>query len=212
MDPVALYPPKRFFGAARNTEEAGSLTILAACLVDTGSRMDEVIYEEFKGTGNMELHLDRKLAERRTFGIDTVSNFLTSSVFAFESDVQREQVVDFIYTFDSNLAPIVGQQITLGAARSEAVLERLDLLVERAQLGECDLMVKGVIEAEQRGALMLPDGAFRTDRSDDAPVELNQLLSLADTQGQELTFTCAPPGTGERLAIDRDMDGVLDGD
>ena len=67
MDPVALYPPKRFFGAARNTEEAGTLTILAACLVDTGSRMDEVIYEEFKGTGNMELHLDRKLADRRTF-------------------------------------------------------------------------------------------------------------------------------------------------
>jgi transcription termination factor Rho len=67
MDPVALYPPKRFFGAARNTEEGGSLTILAACLVDTGSRMDEVIYEEFKGTGNMELHLDRKLAERRVY-------------------------------------------------------------------------------------------------------------------------------------------------
>ena len=67
MDPVALYPPKRFFGAARNIEEGGSLTILAACLVDTGSRMDDVVYEEFKGTGNMELHLDRKLAERRTF-------------------------------------------------------------------------------------------------------------------------------------------------
>ena len=67
IDPVALYPPKRFFGAARNTEEAGSLTVLAACLVETGSRMDDVIYEEFKGTGNMELHLDRRLAERRTF-------------------------------------------------------------------------------------------------------------------------------------------------
>lgn len=67
IDPVALYPPKRFFGAARNTEEGGSLTILAACLVDTGSRMDEVIYEEFKGTGNMEIHLERRLAERRVF-------------------------------------------------------------------------------------------------------------------------------------------------
>ena len=67
IDPVALYPPKRFFGAARNAEDGGSLTILAACLVDTGSRMDEVIYEEFKGTGNMEVHLDRKLSERRVF-------------------------------------------------------------------------------------------------------------------------------------------------
>ena len=67
IDPNALYPPKKFFGAARNTEEGGSLTILAACLVDTGSRMDEVIFEEFKGTGNMELNLDRRLSERRVY-------------------------------------------------------------------------------------------------------------------------------------------------
>jgi transcription termination factor Rho len=67
MDPAALYPPKRFFGAARNIEEGGSLTIIATALVDTGSRMDDVIYEEFKGTGNMELILNRKLAERRIF-------------------------------------------------------------------------------------------------------------------------------------------------
>ncbi|MAF86181.1 MAG: transcription termination factor Rho [Dehalococcoidales bacterium] len=67
IDPAALYPSKRFFGAARNTEEGGSLTIIATCLIDTGSRMDELIYEEFKGTGNMELHLDRRLSERRIF-------------------------------------------------------------------------------------------------------------------------------------------------
>jgi len=67
IDPVALYPPKRFFGAARKLEEGGSLTIIATCLVDTGSRMDDVIYEEFKGTGNSELILDRKLAEKRIF-------------------------------------------------------------------------------------------------------------------------------------------------
>jgi transcription termination factor Rho len=67
IDPAALHPAKRFFGAARNTEEGGSLTIIATCLVDTGSRMDDLIYEEFKGTGNMELHLDRRLSERRIF-------------------------------------------------------------------------------------------------------------------------------------------------
>ena len=67
IDSIALHPPKRFFGTARNTDENGSLTIIATCLVDTGSRMDDLIYEEFKGTGNMELHLDRKLAERRSF-------------------------------------------------------------------------------------------------------------------------------------------------
>jgi transcription termination factor Rho len=67
IDPAALYPPKRFFGAARNTDGDGSLTIIATCLIETGSRMDDVIYEEFKGTGNMELRLDRRLAERRVF-------------------------------------------------------------------------------------------------------------------------------------------------
>ncbi|MFN3974656.1 MAG: transcription termination factor Rho [Dehalococcoidia bacterium] len=67
VDPAALYPPKRFFGAARNIENGGSLTIIATCLIDTGSRMDEVIYEEFKGTGNSEIHLERRLAEKRVF-------------------------------------------------------------------------------------------------------------------------------------------------
>jgi len=67
IDPAALYPAKHFFGAARNTAEGGSLTIIATCIIDTGSRMDDLIYEEFKGTGNMELHLDRRLAERRIF-------------------------------------------------------------------------------------------------------------------------------------------------
>jgi transcription termination factor Rho len=67
MDPAALYPPKHFFGAARNIEEGGSLTIIATCLIDTGSRLDDLIYEEFKGTGNMELHLNRRMAERRVY-------------------------------------------------------------------------------------------------------------------------------------------------
>ncbi len=67
FDPAALYPPKHFFGAARKLEEGGSLTIIGTCLVDTGSRMDDLIYEEFKGTGNSEVHLNRKLTERRIF-------------------------------------------------------------------------------------------------------------------------------------------------
>ncbi|HPL80968.1 MAG TPA: transcription termination factor Rho [Anaerolineaceae bacterium] len=67
MDPSALYPPKRFYGAARNLEDGGSLTIIATAMVDTGSRLDDVVYEEFKGTGNMEMHLSRRLQERRIF-------------------------------------------------------------------------------------------------------------------------------------------------
>jgi transcription termination factor Rho len=67
LDSNALQKPKRFFGAARNIEEGGSLTIIATALIDTGSRMDDVIFEEFKGTGNMEIHLDRKLSDKRVF-------------------------------------------------------------------------------------------------------------------------------------------------
>jgi transcription termination factor Rho len=67
VDANALHRPKRFFGAARNVEEGGSLTIIATALIETGSRMDEVIYEEFKGTGNMEVHLERRLAEKRVY-------------------------------------------------------------------------------------------------------------------------------------------------
>jgi transcription termination factor Rho len=75
IDAGALYPPKKFFGAARNVEEGGSLTILATALVETNSRMDEAIFEEFKGTGNMELRLDRRIAERRVFpAIDVVGS------------------------------------------------------------------------------------------------------------------------------------------
>ncbi len=90
MDPVALYPPKKFFGAARNIEEGGSLTIISTCLVDTGSRMDEVIYEEFKGTGNMELHLDRKLADRRFFpAVDIVRSGTRREELLYNEDMMQ---------------------------------------------------------------------------------------------------------------------------
>ena len=97
LDPGALFKPKRFFGAARNIENGGSLTIVATALVDTGSRMDDIIYEEFKGTGNMELHLDRKLSDRRVFpAIDMVRSgtrreelLLTEEEQAGEMQVRR---------------------------------------------------------------------------------------------------------------------------
>jgi transcription termination factor Rho len=86
FDPAALYPPKRFFGAARKMEDAGSLTILGTALVDTGSRMDELVYEEFKGTGNMELVLDRRLAERRVYpAIDVMKSGTRREDLLFDS-------------------------------------------------------------------------------------------------------------------------------
>jgi transcription termination factor Rho len=92
IDPAALHPAKRFFGAARNTEEGGSLTIIATCLVDTGSRMDDLIYEEFKGTGNMELHLDRRLSERRIFPAMDIQRSGTRREELLLGDEQLKQV------------------------------------------------------------------------------------------------------------------------
>src|SRR4030066_1046358 len=94
IDPSALYPPQRFFGAARNIEEGGSLTIIATCIIDTGSRMDDVVYEEFKGTGNMELHLARRLAERRVFpAIDIQRSSTRRDALLFDSDDFKQIVI-----------------------------------------------------------------------------------------------------------------------
>ena len=94
IDPASLHPSKRFFGAARNTEEGGSLTIIATCLIDTGSRMDEVIYEEFKGTGNMEIHLARRLAEKHIFpAIDVARSSTRRDDLLFDSETYRQVVL-----------------------------------------------------------------------------------------------------------------------
>ncbi|MCX7939788.1 MAG: transcription termination factor Rho, partial [Thermoflexales bacterium] len=103
VDPAALYPPKEFFGAARNLEEGGSLTIIATVLVDTGSRMDDMIYEEFKGTGNMEVHLSRRLAERRIFpAID-----ILASGTRREELLLGEKVVQKTYLMRRMLAQLI---------------------------------------------------------------------------------------------------------
>jgi transcription termination factor Rho len=116
IDPAALYPPKRFFGAARNIEEGGSLTIIATCLVDTGSRMDDVIYEEFKGTGNMEMHLNRKLAERRLFPAIDIER---SSTRREEMLIERD-VLARVWTLRRMIDALGG-----GADAVEPVLDRL---------------------------------------------------------------------------------------
>ncbi|MBT5988211.1 transcription termination factor Rho, partial [bacterium] len=91
LDPTSLHKPKRFFGGARNIEKGGSLTIIATALVDTGSRMDDIIYEEFKGTGNMELHLDRKLANRRSFpAIDIINSGTRKEELLLSEDVLKK--------------------------------------------------------------------------------------------------------------------------
>jgi hypothetical protein len=139
--------------------------------------------------------------------ISTVSSFLSSDVFAFDSDAQREQVVDFVFAFDANYAPIVGQQVTLQGSDAADVLARRDLLVDRAQTGECDLIAKGVVAGSARGAVMQSDGSFLSD--DGSTASLAVLSDLANTAGQEVTFTCVQPGFGNRMGVDEDNDGVL---
>lgn len=116
FDPVALFPAKKFFGAARKIENDGSLTIIGTCLVDTGSRMDDLIYEEFKGTGNMELHLDRKLADRRVFpSID-----VTRSGTRQEELLYGKDMLPKVHTL-RRMLDLVGE-----GERTETLLERLN--------------------------------------------------------------------------------------
>ncbi len=115
FDPAALYPPKRFFGAARNLEEGGSLTIIGTCLVDTGSRMDDLIYEEFKGTGNSEVHLNRKLADRRIY----------PAIDWERSSTRREELL----IDEENLPRVWTLRRMLGAIGGG--VEEIELVVER---------------------------------------------------------------------------------
>jgi transcription termination factor Rho len=119
FDPAALWPAKKFFGAARNCQEGGSLTIIGTALVDTGSRMDDLIYEEFKGTGNMELHLDRRLADKRIY----------PSIDIESSGTRQEELI---------LAPDLLQKLTV-MRRMLYMLgeeERTQLLIEKLEKTE----------------------------------------------------------------------------
>jgi transcription termination factor Rho len=115
FDPMALFPAKKFFGAARKIENAGSLTIIGTCLVETGSRMDDLIYEEFKGTGNMELHLTRKLADRRIFPAIDVSRSGTRQ----EELLYGKDTLEKVHTLRRMLEMISEDE------RTEALLERI---------------------------------------------------------------------------------------
>lgn len=116
FDPAALFPPKRFFGAARNLEEGGSLTIIATCLVDTGSRMDDLIFEEFKGTGNMEAHMNRKLADRRIYPAIDWERSSTRR----EELLIAEDLLPRVWTMRRMLSQMGG-----GAEEIEVVVERM---------------------------------------------------------------------------------------
>lgn len=127
------------------------------------------------------------------------------------SGILPPETAAFLLVMDTNFKPVVGQQVTVGAATVREVTGRAELLVARADMGDCDLVVKGVVAGEARGWTRI-DGSYRSDRSAEpllADSDLRQYVSVA---GQELTYTCVPPGSGARLGVDRDGDGAFDRD
>jgi len=143
--------------------------------------------------------------------VDTLFRFANAAVFNLNA-TERRQVEAFLLAFDSNLAPIVGQQITLTSTNGGAAGPRIDLLIARAAANECDLTVKGTRLGLQRGWLRRANGLFRTDRIAEADVTDVALRAQASAADGERTYTCVPPGSGIRTALDRDEDGLLDRD
>ena len=174
----------------------------------------------------------------RGFGIlhdgatDTIFSFLQGDVFNNQGDVgfnkgnpQRRDVEQYMFAFESDAAPVVDQQVTLSDAVSRsAAHKRLSLLEQRArtpfvskmlegQVTECDLITKGIVDDQERGYLCRPETRdYISDRRAEAPLKPGHIRKLAIQPGQELTFTCVPPGSGYRLGLDRDNEGVRDQD
>lgn len=151
LDPVALYPPKKFFGAARNIRDAGSLTILATCLKDTGSRMDDMIYEEFKGTGNMEVHLSRNLSEMRIF----------PAIDIFSSGTRRE---DLLLTKEEQNAMVEVRKQGRNADET-AVMEQFVRLMKNTETNEefCRVILGNSAAAASAGRRRIAPVTRRSD-------------------------------------------------
>lgn len=154
--------------------------------------------------------------------IATLFNFLHATVFSID-DNARHDIEQFILAYDTTFAPIVGQQVTLTSTNGAVAGPRISLLVARAltdftlvdQPGakECDVVAKAVVGGQARGYLLDPaTGQFHSDRAAEPTVTDAQLRAVASTDGQQVTYTCAPPGEGVRLALDRDEDGRFDRD
>jgi YVTN family beta-propeller protein len=149
--------------------------------------------------------------------LDTVVNFLRLDTFFFpgkteeEKDVTRRFLESYIMAFDTGMAPTVGRQLTISDELREKDRQLIDLLVTRAAAGDCDLTARGWEQKRLRGWL-LRNGSFYGDRSDETVLNLEGLLSRYRRHGEPLTITCVPPGDGLRSALDRDLNGHLDGD
>lgn len=143
--------------------------------------------------------------------VDTMFRFNRGPFFAFKDDEQRRAVEAYQLVIDTDLAPIVGQQVTLSRHSAKTAGARIDLLLQRAQAGECDVIVKGNTGNRSHGWAYTGTD-FKMDVAESEPVSDSQLRRLGGRPGHHLTYTCVPPGSGIRMGIDRDLDGILDGD
>ncbi|HEV7733974.1 MAG TPA: hypothetical protein VGR62_17520 [Candidatus Binatia bacterium] len=143
--------------------------------------------------------------------VDTLFRFHQATVFSL-STVEARQIEQFMFEFDANLKPAVGQQITLDDGNAATVGPRVDLLLGRDFTGDCQVVVKGTIDGEQRGFLRLAAGTFQSDRAAEPAHSDAAVRALAGVAGQALTYTCVPPGEGTRIGVDRDGDGYFDRD
>jgi hypothetical protein len=152
----------------------------------------------------------------------TIFDFLRARMFTLTDD-ERHNLEQFVLAFDTTFAPIVGQQITLSSDNAAVAGPRIDLLIARAEAAfvlldqphatECDLIAKGVVDGQARGYLFnSASGDFQSDRAAEPALTDAQLRTLASVAGQQLTYTCVPPGEGVRLGVDRDGDGIFDRD
>ncbi len=145
--------------------------------------------------------------------IDTVFTFLHAGVFFFPNgNVDRRNVEAFVLALDTGLKPAVGQQVSLTSTsvNDASVTGRIDLLIARADVGDCELVVKGNFGSVARGAVYVGGNNFQPDRNADALLSKTALRTLAATVGQEQVYTCVPPGSGVRIGVDRDEDGFFD--
>ena len=146
-------------------------------------------------------------------GADTVLRFVSYPAFRWQNgDRDRRAVEQYLFAFESNMKPVVGQQVTLARNSDAAAGERAALLIQRALAGDADLVAYGVMDSRQRGFLLMPDGSFQGDRQSEPPVTVTDLLDLSANGMQYLTLTAVPPGSGMRIALDRNGDGVWNSD
>ncbi|MEC9375675.1 MAG: hypothetical protein VYA80_04800 [Pseudomonadota bacterium] len=146
-------------------------------------------------------------------GADTVIRFSSYPVFQFsDPKLQRKQIEQYLFAFESNLKPIVGQQITLNKKNKKLTLNRIYLMVSRAIAGDTELIATGIISGKSVSYLLVDGENFRSDRKKESTISFRDLLNLASSTTNTLTFTAVPIGSGYRMALDQNEDGILNGD